>query len=404
MNSRAPGWPSGAWRQNGCPACVTSRRSESIGLVDPHRRSDAERPGSRAASLRHRGRVVRDARRAGGRGLRRHDEHGLQGVGTSSTSPRTTSGSFTATCCNTRTRTSAIAAPTRRSPTTWRHSVPAARDWASSSRPRAPFDTPRLTAGLLTWTRKGLARPADLHPLAGHRRLRRRLPGHPSVPGRQRAACRGFLTTLLLLRAGYSYVPYCSLESVIERSRDAYYLALRRTQKTLRTPEPDWDPWLAYFLTALQRQKRHLHEKIQRERLTIGDLPELSLRILEIAREQGRVTIRAAVAATGASRNTIKDHVRGVDPRRPSDETRRRPKHMVCARLTPAGNRTSRPRSHPPATRHIADNPGGDVRASHPLRRRCRIAGTNGAEFRVRQPGPAIRTEVTSCASRSFSP
>ena len=80
----------------------------------------------------------------------------------------------------------------------------------------------------------------------------------------------------------------------------------------MRTPEPDCDPWLAYFLTALQRQKRRLHEKIQRERLTIGDLPELSLRILEIAREHGRLTIRAAVAATGASRNTIKDHVRAL--------------------------------------------------------------------------------------------
>lgn len=41
-----------------------------------------------------------------------------------------------------------------------------------------------------------------------------------------------------------------------------------------------------------------------------GDLPALSVRILEIARDQGRVTIRAAAAATGASRNTVKDHMR----------------------------------------------------------------------------------------------
>jgi len=37
------------------------------------------------------------------------------------------------------------------------------------------------------------------------------------------------LTTLLFLQAGYSYVPYSSLESVIEMNKEAYYLALRQT-------------------------------------------------------------------------------------------------------------------------------------------------------------------------------
>ena len=174
-----------------------------------------------------------------------------------------------------------------------------------------PFDTPRLTAELLMWTRTGLARPADLHPLLVIAVfVAAFLAIHPFQDGNGRLS--RILTTLLLLRAGYAYVPYCSLESVVERSRDAYHLALSRTQRTLRTGEPDWDPWLTYFLTALQRQKQYLEEKIERERLTIGDLPELSLRILEIARDHGRVTIRAAAAATGASRNTIKDHVRAL--------------------------------------------------------------------------------------------
>jgi hypothetical protein len=41
-------------------------------------------------------------------------------------------------------------------------------------------------------------------------------------------------TTLLPLRAGYSYAPYSSLESVIEHSKEGYYLALRQTQVTIR--------------------------------------------------------------------------------------------------------------------------------------------------------------------------
>jgi hypothetical protein len=53
---------------------------------------------------------------------------------------------------------------------------------------------------------------------------------------------------LLLLRAGYAYVPYSSLESAIEQSKEGYSLALRRTQATIRTPAPDWTPWLTFFL------------------------------------------------------------------------------------------------------------------------------------------------------------
>ena len=175
----------------------------------------------------------------------------------------------------------------------------------------APFDTPRLTGELLSWTRASLARPADMHPLLVIAVfIVLFLAIHPFQDGNGRLS--RILTTLLLLRAGYAYVPYCSLESVIERSRDAYYLALRRTQGTLRTDTPDWSPWLTYFLTALQRQKRHLQEKLERERVMLGDLPELSLQILRIARDHGRLTIRAAAAATGTSRNTIKDHVRAL--------------------------------------------------------------------------------------------
>ena len=114
------------------------------------------------------------------------------------------------------------------------------------------------------------------------------------------------------MRAGYAYVPYSSLESVIEGSRDAYYLSLRRTQATLGTDAPDWGPCLGYFLRALQRQKRHLQQKIERERVMLGDLPELSVRILDIARDHGRVTVAAAARATGASRNTIKDHLKAL--------------------------------------------------------------------------------------------
>ncbi len=173
-----------------------------------------------------------------------------------------------------------------------------------------PFDTPRLTADLLSWTRASLAE-ADAHPLLAIAVfVVVFLAIHPFQDGNGRLS--RILTTLLLLRAGYVYVPYSSLESVIERSRDAYYLALRRTQATLGTGAPDWGPWFAYFLGALQRQKRQLEQKIERERVMLADLPELSVQILGIARDHGRVTVAAAERATGASRNTIKGHLKAL--------------------------------------------------------------------------------------------
>jgi Fic family protein len=131
---------------------------------------------------------------------------------------------------------------------------------------------------------------------------------HPFQDGNGRLS--RILTTLLLLRAGYAYVPYSSLESVIERSKEGYYLALRQTQGTIRTDAPDWQPWVMFFLRALQQQMQRLARKVERERTVLSAMPELSLRIVEHAHEHGRVTIGEMATLTGSSRNTLKVHFR----------------------------------------------------------------------------------------------
>ncbi len=55
-------------------------------------------------------------------------------------------------------------------------------------------------------------------------------------------------------------MPYSSLESVIELNKEAYYLALRQTQGTIRTETPNWQPWLVFFLRSLAEQVRHLEQ------------------------------------------------------------------------------------------------------------------------------------------------
>ena len=76
---------------------------------------------------------------------------------------------------------------------------------------------------------------------------------HPFQDGNGRLSRA--LTTLLLLRAGYAYVPYGWLESVIEQSTDSFYLALRRTQKTTRSKMPDWEVRILSCYTQLLMTK-----------------------------------------------------------------------------------------------------------------------------------------------------
>jgi Fic family protein len=127
---------------------------------------------------------------------------------------------------------------------------------------------------------------------------------HPFQDGNGRLS--RVLTTPLLLQSGYVYVPYSSLEAVIEQSKDAYYLTLRRIQGTQKKEGPDWMPWVVFFLKALQQQKDRLQIKVDREKLLLDQLPELSLQILELAKSRGRITISEIVKLTEANRKTVK--------------------------------------------------------------------------------------------------
>jgi Fic family protein len=165
-----------------------------------------------------------------------------------------------------------------------------------------PFDTPRRMEDLLAWIAQERAN-RQLHPLLVVAVfVVVFLAIHPFQDGNGRLS--RILTMLLLLQAGYAYVPYSSLESVIENSKEAYYLALRQTQGTLGD-RPDWQPWLLFFLRALQQQKRRLAEKVERERSAVA-LSGLAVKILDHAKAHGRVTTRDMVREHEASPNTLK--------------------------------------------------------------------------------------------------
>jgi predicted HTH transcriptional regulator len=69
---------------------------------------------------------------------------------------------------------------------------------------------------------------------------------------------------------------------------------------------------LVFFLRSQAEQVRRLEKKVEREKIVLATLPELSLQIVEFAREHGRITIGDAIKLTGVSRNTLKQHFRNL--------------------------------------------------------------------------------------------
>ena len=174
----------------------------------------------------------------------------------------------------------------------------------------SPFDTPREMESLVGWVQKAIREEA-LHPLLIVAVfIVKFLAIHPFQDGNGRLS--RVLTTLMLLRAGYAYVPYASLESVVEENKGQYYNALRRTQKTL-SDTPDWEPWVGFFLRALKKQKSILEERVEDEKeaqITKEELHPLSEEILELFEKTKRLTVSDIVEQTKANRNTVKVRLR----------------------------------------------------------------------------------------------
>jgi Fic family protein len=173
----------------------------------------------------------------------------------------------------------------------------------------SPFDTPFKMTELVEWTNKELESKM-IHPLLviGVFVIHF-LAIHPFQDGNGRVS--RILTTLLLLRAGYMYVPYSSLERIVEANKDHYYLALRRGQQTLNKDDAQLNDWLGFFLETLSKQISELDKKISTEQL-LEKLPGPSMLILEFLKNHGRASVRELHSATGLNRNTIKVHLRSL--------------------------------------------------------------------------------------------
>ncbi len=86
---------------------------------------------------------------------------------------------------------------------------------------------------------------------------------HPFLDGNGRIS--RVLTNLLLLKSGYEYMPYVSHEKLVEDNKPEYYIALRRSQKTIKKENEDVTPWLNFFLDIFLEQSKRAVELLSKE-------------------------------------------------------------------------------------------------------------------------------------------
>jgi Fic family protein len=131
----------------------------------------------------------------------------------------------------------------------------------------------------------------------------------PPVQRRQRTA----LARVEDIVSAACRVRLCSLQldgELIESNKDNYYLALRRTQQTIRKEEEIWEPWIVFFLRTMVSRRTTWPQTVKDEQSLRASLPALSRQILELAKARGEITVKEIEDGTGANRNTIKAHLK----------------------------------------------------------------------------------------------
>jgi Fic family protein len=128
---------------------------------------------------------------------------------------------------------------------------------------------------------------------------------HPFQDGNGRLS--RLLTTLLLLKLDYSFVPYISFENIIERRKKEYYEALMLGQKNRNTDQEKIDIWILFFLDCLQEMIDLLGKKYDVFKNKGGYLNPRQKEVLETIRVNQPVKFGDIIIALPAySQNTIK--------------------------------------------------------------------------------------------------
>lgn len=162
--------------------------------------------------------------------------------------------------------------------------------------------TPKEMQELVEWTRENLETKKH-HPLfvIGHF-LVEFLRIHPFQDGNGRLS--RVLTNLLLLKQGYSYMPYVSHEKFVEDNKPDYYMALRKSQKTLKTKKENILPWLEFFLKIFHTQSRQAISLLSIENIE-KHLSQKQLAVWEYLQKSKEATLGEISKATKIGKPTV---------------------------------------------------------------------------------------------------
>lgn len=116
------------------------------------------------------------------------------------------------------------------------------------------------------------------------------------------------LARLILLRSGYYYLPYGSMEHFLERSL-VEYKGKRKLTFAGEPVDSDQELWLEMFLQAMFELQNNITAKIKREKELLK-LKAPHLQIIRVVQEHGQANISGIMAATGMNRNTLKIRLR----------------------------------------------------------------------------------------------
>lgn len=126
----------------------------------------------------------------------------------------------------------------------------------------------------------------------------------PFERGNQRLA--RLLIVMLMIRQGYAYAPFASLEKIFARHTPEYYTALKAAQESVEAEKPDFTLWLEFFLRLLRDHKDLLQGRLILATKMIVGLPPLSAKIIELFEIRKTLPMREIAALTGANRSTLK--------------------------------------------------------------------------------------------------
>ncbi len=115
------------------------------------------------------------------------------------------------------------------------------------------------------------------------------------------------LTRLLLLRSGYGFISYGSLEHFLEKGLSDY--RDKKAESEQQQPEEFDHEWLILFLRSLAGVQEDLTSRISHEKELLK-LAEPYRDIIRVVQENGRSTISRIKEVTGVNRNTLKIRLR----------------------------------------------------------------------------------------------